>query len=92
MTCREFADFIADYLSGELPPAVRQTFETHLERCDNCRVYLSIYRDTMHLGRGAFDGADDEPLPREVPERLVKAILAARRGNAGNDGDRRRDR
>jgi anti-sigma factor RsiW len=79
VTCREFADFIADYLSGELPSPVQQTFETHLERCDNCRTYLAIYEDTVRLGRSAFDGADDSPVPAEVPERLVNAILAALR-------------
>jgi anti-sigma factor RsiW len=79
VTCRQFADFIADYLSGELPSAARETFERHLERCENCHIYLTIYQDTVRLGRRAFDGADDEPLPREVPDRLVTAILAARR-------------
>ena len=77
MTCREFADFMAEYLSGELPASARLTFETHLERCENCRTYLSIYEETIRLGRGAFAN-EAELLPANVPERLVKAILAAR--------------
>jgi anti-sigma factor RsiW len=79
VTCREFADFIADYLSGELPSPARRTFERHLERCGNCHTYLAIYQDTVRLGRRAFDGADDSPVPAEVPDRLVSAILAALR-------------
>lgn len=77
MTCREFADFIADYLSGELPAATRASFEGHLQVCPNCVAYLSNYRDSIALGRGAF--ADDEAvLPQAVPEGLVQAILASR--------------
>lgn len=78
MTCRELADFIADYLSGELPPDTRGQFERHLNVCPNCVAYLSNYRDAIALGRRAF--ADDEAaVPDDVPNDLVKAILASRR-------------
>lgn len=78
MTCREFADFIGDYFSGELPPPERELFERHLTDCPNCRTYLSIYEETTRLGRRAFDEPANA-LPPEVPDRLVQAILAARR-------------
>lgn len=77
MTCKEFADFIADYRSAELAPDVRGQFEDHLARCANCRRYLRAYEDTVTLGRHAY--ADGDPLPADVPEELVQAILAARR-------------
>jgi len=77
MTCREFADFIMAYLSGELSSDVRRDFETHLTRCANCQQYLAGYKHTIDLGRRAFD--DDGELPGDVPEDLVKAIMAARR-------------
>jgi anti-sigma factor RsiW len=78
VTCREFADFLADYLSGELSPGTRQQFERHLEVCPNCVAYLSNYRDTIVLGRAAIS-EDDDSVPADVPEDLVKAILASRR-------------
>lgn len=78
MTCREFADFMVDYLAGDLPPASRAEFERHLSVCDNCRRYLAGYEATLKLGRRAFDD-DAAVLPRIVPEDLVRAILAARR-------------
>ena len=78
MTCREFADFIADYLSGELPLDSRSAFEHHLRVCVNCRRYLSGYQETMKLGKRAF-GDDDAALPPDVPEELVQAILTARK-------------
>lgn len=78
MTCREFADFIADYLSGELSSGTRTQFEQHLEVCPNCVAYLSNYRDTIGLGKAVM-AADDAAVPADVPDDLVKAILAARR-------------
>ena len=78
MTCREFAGFMADYLSGELSADVRARFEQHLNVCSNCVKYLAGYADTIALGRAAFKDDDDE-VPGEVPNALVKAILAARR-------------
>ena len=77
VTCRELADFVADYLAGELPPAVLATFEHHLDLCTNCRRYLTGYQETVTLGKRAFDD-EDAILPSEVPEQLVQAILAAR--------------
>jgi anti-sigma factor RsiW len=78
VTCREFADFMAEYLSGELPADSRATFEHHLTVCANCRTYLTSYEETVKLGKRAFED-DDARLPAAVPEELVKAILAARR-------------
>ena len=78
MTCREFAQFIADYLSGELPADAKQRFERHLAVCPNCVAYLANYRDTIALGRRAF-ADDDADVPGAVPSALVQAILASRR-------------
>jgi anti-sigma factor RsiW len=78
VTCREFAEFIADYLAGELPAATRAEFERHLGVCANCRRYLAGYEATISLSKDAFLDNDAE-VPDEVPADLVKAILAARR-------------
>ena len=76
MTCREFADFMGDYLSGELPADIRAAFEIHLQLCVNCQKYLAGYEETVKLGKRAFDG-DDAAVPADVPEELVQAILDA---------------
>jgi anti-sigma factor RsiW len=68
---------MADYLSGELPPDLRQPFDHHLSLCINCRRYLASYRETVALGKRAFDD-DEAAVPADVPEDLVRAILAAR--------------
>jgi anti-sigma factor RsiW len=80
VTCREFADFIMAYSSGELAPAARSAFDHHLSVCANCRRYLTSYEETIKLGRRAFDEERGD-LPAEVPEDLVRAILAARRSS-----------
>jgi anti-sigma factor RsiW len=78
VTCRELADFIADYLTGDLSPDVRTAFDHHLVLCPNCRRYLASYQATVTLGKRIFD-ADDAPVRNDVPEELVRAILEARR-------------
>ena len=83
MTCREFTSFIADYLSGDLQPSVRASFERHLSLCDNCTQYLADYERTIGLERGAFD--EGETLPPEVPDSLVAAILASRSTKTSTD-------
>jgi anti-sigma factor RsiW len=78
VTCREFAEFIANFLDGELPPVEQQQFERHLSRCANCSRYLESYRQSTALGKRAFDDEDAE-VPKDVPEELVEAILLTRR-------------
>jgi anti-sigma factor RsiW len=78
VTCREFADFIMSYLTGELPAEAVTAFERHLSRCPSCRTYLGEYQATVEAGREAF--ADENALvPPDIPEDLVRAILASRR-------------
>ena len=76
MTCREVADFLADYLSGTLAADIRAQFDRHLSVCSNCRAYLATYRATIELGRRAFTSPDAEARS-EVPAELVSAILNA---------------
>jgi len=78
VTCREFADFMMDYLGGGLAKDSLISFEDHLRACENCQKYLAGYQETVKLGKHAFDATGTE-LPADVPEDLVKAILAARR-------------
>lgn len=77
LTCRELVEFLAEYLEGRLSPAELDTFNRHLAACPSCVSYASSYQETQRLGREAFRGPD-EPVPPEVPEALVRAILAAR--------------
>jgi len=77
MTCRELIEFLADYLAGDLRVEVRRVFEAHLGDCPECVTYLRGYADAIRLARASAE--TDVAVPAEVPERLVRAILAARR-------------
>lgn len=83
ITCKEFIEFIWAYLSGELSEAERKEFEYHLSGCPSCVAYMNTYMQTIDLTRMAFeDVSADEPVPDEVPEELILAVLAARKGPA----------
>ena len=78
MTCSEFIDFLMTYLDGELPADQRAVFDAHLAECLECVAYLDTYRKTVALERELLGNSLDGPVPEEVPEDLVQAILAAR--------------
>ena len=78
MTCRELVDFLGMYLEGALSDEVRRRFEQHVAACPECAAYLETYRATVKLTKDAFRDPDG-PVPADVPQDLVKAILAARR-------------
>lgn len=82
LTCRELADFLMDYVDGELAGDVRERFEHHLTLCPNCVRYVSAYRKTADLSRKAYEtleaDADRPARDAGAPEELIEAILAAR--------------
>jgi len=79
MTCRELVEFLMLYLDGELPLDQRARFDDHLTVCHACVIYMNTYIETVQMGKAACAPLD-EPVPDEVPEELVRAILAARDG------------
>lgn len=78
ITCRQFDEFILDYIEGTLPKGQRRIFDLHLVVCRECRDYLAAYREAMTLGKRAFEDRD-ATLPDDVPEDLISAVLDARR-------------
>ncbi len=78
MTCREFVDFLWRYFSRELSNEERFEFDAHLAVCPACVAYLETYRGSIELAREALPPSSNDPVPEEVPEDLVQAILAAR--------------
>ena len=78
MTCREVADFLAQYMSGTLSDDARSVFEHHLAVCPNCEAYLATYRATIHAGRRAF-ATPDADAAGELPADLLAAIVSVLR-------------
>jgi anti-sigma factor RsiW len=77
MTCQDFVTFLMDYLDGQLSGPRRLSFEQHLAECPDCVAYLKTYRHTIRLGKEAYTTETDS-IPSDVPEDLIRAILAAR--------------
>ena len=77
VTCAEFEEFIFNYDEGTLPPKQKRIFDIHMMFCKDCRSYLAAYRRTIEMSKAAFKYPDD-PLPEDVPEDLVRAIMDAR--------------
>lgn len=77
VTCQELEGFIVDYLDDTLPRRQRMIFNLHLRMCRECRSYLEAHKRVIALGKTAFN-EPDEAVSNDVPEDLVKAILAAR--------------
>jgi len=77
LTCRDFVEFLDEYLSGALAEDRRAEFSAHLAQCPSCVTYMKTYQATMELGRSVLPCSED-PVSKEVPEELVRAVLAAR--------------
>lgn len=78
ITCREFIEFMMSYLDGELGEGEREVFEVHLGACQVCLCYLKNYEEAVEMGRCACRDPDGPP-PDDVPDELIRAILAARK-------------
>ncbi len=74
LSCREFVEFLDDYLAGELSADVVARFDEHLALCPSCVSYTQSYRATRELARRSLrtDALCD------VPDELIAAILAAK--------------
>jgi anti-sigma factor RsiW len=66
------------YLDNELPEDQRAEFDRHMAVCPSCVDYLKTYEKTISLTKAC---AGDDPVPEDVPESLVQAILEARKKN-----------
>ena len=75
MTCQECADFLMDYLEGNLPASQAAAFAEHLRLCPPCIDYIETYKRCIELGKSCHECKEE--MGGEVPEQLIQAILAA---------------
>ena len=72
--CQRIADFLLDYIEGNLEDDVHTAFREHMDLCPCCVQYVETYRRTLELGRQL-----DEDAAAEIPDELVQGILEARK-------------
>ena len=80
LTCKEFDEFMVDYLGDGLPVWQKFMCWLHVKMCRECAYFVREYQRTIDLGKAAFDDLDNQ-VPDSVPEELIKAALAHRRKN-----------
>ena len=77
MTCQEVADFLMDYLNGELSRTQHAVFEEHLGICPECVAFLQTYKIAIKAAKMACNQVHNRDV-NDIPEDLVRAILDAR--------------
>jgi len=77
LTCGEFEAFLCDYAEGALTAQQREVFERHMRMCPMCEVSLRSYLRVVEMGKKVCE-SEDRAIPDDVPEDLVRAIVAAR--------------
>ena len=60
--CGSVVRLLADYLERQLPPALQQELEEHLQKCPRCVIQLRTYESTVSLLRSVRE----EELPPEL--------------------------
>ena len=77
LTCKDFLNELSEYLDEGLDAEVRAKLEKHMTECPNCWVIADTTRKTIRI----YKGMDVYPMPRDVEDRLMKALekkMAAR--------------
>ncbi|NOX69761.1 MAG: zf-HC2 domain-containing protein [Gammaproteobacteria bacterium] len=84
LTCKQFDEFMMDYLEGNLPFWQKVSCGLHLRMCRKCAKFVDQYRRVVLLEKDALLPSADS-IPEAVPEELVNAALAYRQQNLGGD-------
>lgn len=71
MNCREFNEYLYQFLDGELDSQVSQLVKDHLSACPLCRLELEQEKKTNSLIK---DGIPKENAPYELKEEILKQI------------------
>ena len=76
MTCIDFVDLVTEYLEGALDAETRRRFESHIQLCPGCEVFLDQIRHVVdQAGR-----VRPEDLSQPARERLLDAFADWRSG------------
>jgi anti-sigma factor RsiW len=71
LTCKQVVELVTDYLDGELPAAMREAVERHLQACPHCVTYVEQMRLTAASLR-------DVPVESISPQARAELVAAFR--------------
>ncbi len=70
LSCKELVEVVTDYLEGALSPQDRARFESHIAKCDWCKIYIEQIRLTVKsLGK-----LTEQSIPPQVQAELLQAF------------------
>ncbi len=74
--CKEYLDWLSDYIEGELDLDLCAELERHMAACGDCRIVVDTLRKTISLYRNY----GHEDVPPEAQERLYAVLNLPRPG------------
>ncbi len=74
LTCREFEEFIDNYIDHNLPASVSRKVYLHLLACWDCKSYIRAYKRSIEMSKAFCDKLDSEVL-EDVPDELISIVL-----------------
>lgn len=75
MSCREMADYLSDYLDGELQTGLRALIDEHRGDCPPCEAFIHTLARTVE----AIRAQPREPLSADLRKSLADSLRRARR-------------
>lgn len=73
MTCKTVAEYLIEYLDGNLSAELLTSLEAHCSQCTCCVALIKTYQSTIQLCRTALR----QPVPEEMSERIVSCLKNA---------------
>lgn len=83
VNCKAIAEFLAQFLDGELDEMTRAQFELHMKLCPPCGHHLDAYRKTIEMIRRCGRSEKDPAHEGRCAEGLIQRILAAKQALTG---------
>jgi anti-sigma factor RsiW len=72
VNCRQLAELLIDFVSGEIGDEARLHVEQHLLECPPCVIYVETYKLTIQMTRKL----PQVPMPPQLVERLRRVVDA----------------
>jgi len=75
ITCRQFEEFLIDYLEDRLTVEQRKLFERHMKVCPMCRTSLKSYLKVIEMGKSVCAEDEKDEQFTAAPQDLIEAII-----------------
>ena len=74
ITCREFEEFLSNYVEGRLTDRQLKLFNRHMAVCPFCRTSLAVYLKAIEMGQEVCAQDEKDQIFDRAPQELIDAI------------------